>query len=215
MAMNAGIIGRKLGMTQIFREDGTIVPVTVLEVGPCPVSAVRTQKENGYSAVQLAFEKCRAKVISKAEVGHLADVKLEPYRHLREFRLTADPTLAVGEIVTAASFNEGDTVDISGTTKGHGFTGGVVRWGWKGGRGSRGSMFHRRIGSNGASAFPSRVLKGKTMPGHMGNDRRTAVGLRVAKVDGERNLLYIRGAVPGSTGGLVVVVPSTRSSKKK
>jgi large subunit ribosomal protein L3 len=213
--MKTGIIGRKLGMTQLFREDGSIVPVTVLEVGPCPVSAVRTHKEHGYSAVQLAFEKCRPKVISRAEVGHLADVKLEPYRHLREFRLTEDSTLAVGEMVTIAIFAEGDHVDVSGISKGHGFTGGMVRHGWKGGRASRGSMFHRRIGSSGASAFPSRVLKGKTMPGHMGHARHKSIGLLVAKVDAERNLLYVKGAVAGPTGGLVTVVPTARASKKK
>lgn len=213
--MSMGIIGHKLGMTQIYATDGSIHTVTVLEVGPCPVSALRLKAKDGYSAVQLAFEPCRDKVISKPELMHLEKIGIKAHRQLREFRLAEDPTLSIGEIVTASIFNEGDLIDIVGTTKGHGFTGGMVRWGWHGGRASRGSMFHRRIGSNSASAYPSRVLKGKSMPGHMGHDRRTSVGITIVKLDAERNLLYVRGSVPGPKGGLVMVLFSKRSSKKK
>jgi large subunit ribosomal protein L3 len=203
----SGIIGKKLGMTQLFDEAGAVVPVTVIEAGPCPVVQVRTEERDGYQAVQLGYGAQKAVRASKAEAGHAAKAGLESAPAvLREFRFTADETPAVGERVTVDAFQVGSKVKVTGTTKGRGFQGVMKRHGFGGGRASHGATrIHRAPGSIGAGTNPSRVIKGKRMPGHMGNVQQTVRNLRVAKVDAERNLIYVRGAVPGPVNGYVFI----------
>jgi len=201
----SGIIGRKLGMTQIFDESGAVVPVTVIEAGPCPVVQVRTEDRDGYAAVQLGFGAQKDSRASRAEKGHATKAGLEKApRVLKEFRFDEAPT--VGENVTVEGFERGIRVKVTGVTKGRGFQGVVKRHGFGGGRASHGATrIHRAPGSIGAGTNPSRVIKGKRMPGHMGNAQQTVRNLLVAKVDAERNLLYVRGAVPGPVNGVVFV----------
>jgi large subunit ribosomal protein L3 len=203
----SGIIGKKLGMTQIFEESGLVVPVTVIQAGPCPVLQVRDAEEEGYRAVQLGFGAKKAHRVSKAEMGHAAKAGLEfAPAVLREFRVVQETTPAVGEQVTVEQFEPGSKVKVTGTTKGRGFQGVVKRHGFAGGRASHGATrIHRAPGSIGAGTNPSRVIKGKRLPGHMGHAQRTVLNLRVAKIDPERNLLYVRGAVPGPNGGYVFI----------
>ena len=202
--MNA-IIGRKLGMTQIFDESGAVVPVTVIEAGPCPVVQVRTDEKDGYAAVQLGFGAKKASRATGAEKGHASKAGLEAAPAvLKEFRFDQAP--AVGESVTVDGFARGIRVKVTGVTKGRGFQGVVKRHGFGGGRASHGATrVHRAPGSIGAGTNPSRVIKGKRMPGHMGDAQQTVRNLLVAKVDAERNLLYVRGAVPGPINGVVYV----------
>ncbi|MEI8078395.1 MAG: 50S ribosomal protein L3 [bacterium] len=208
-----GIIGKKLGMTQVYDSTGAIQPVTVIEAGPCTVLALRTVKKDGYSAVQLGFGKRKAKNVSKAVCGHVAAAGLKdtPPAKISEFRLAADSELAIGDQLTAAIFAENEFVDISGVTKGKGFQGVVRRYGFKGGPATHGSGFHRRPGSIGMKAAPGRVLRGKHMGGRMGADTRTTQNLKVVKVRADENLLLVLGAVPGPNGGTVMV----RSALKK
>jgi large subunit ribosomal protein L3 len=204
----SGIIGRKLGMTQIFTEDGNSVPVTVVEAGPCPVVQVRSEEREGYRAVQLGFGAKREKRATRAERGHAAAAGLEGAPAvLREFRLTGEEDLPeVGASVTVDLFEVGSKVKVTGRTKGRGFQGVVKRHGFAGGKASHGShRVHRAPGSIGPGTNPSRVIKGKKLPGHMGDARQTIRNLHVAKVDGERNLLYLRGAVPGPVNGVVFI----------
>jgi large subunit ribosomal protein L3 len=201
----SGIIGRKLGMTQIFDASGAVVPVTVIEAGPCPVVQVRSEERDGYAAVQLGFGAKKAVRATSSEKGHAAKAGLEAAPVvLKEFRFDAAP--AVGEQVTVDGFEQGARVKVTGTTKGRGFQGVVKRHGFGGGRASHGATrVHRAPGSIGAGTNPSRVIKGKRMPGHMGAAQQTVRNLMVAKVDAERNLLYVRGAVPGPINGVVFV----------
>ncbi|HET6231600.1 MAG TPA: 50S ribosomal protein L3 [Longimicrobiaceae bacterium] len=201
----SGIIGKKLGMTQIFDEAGAVVPVTVIEAGPCPVVQVRTADKDGYEAVQLGFGAQKARRVSKAEAGHAAKAGLESAPAiLREFDFEQAPE--VGANVTVDAFERGLRIKVTGTTKGRGFQGVVKRHGFGGGRASHGATrVHRAPGSIGAGTNPSRVIKGKRMPGHMGNVQQTVRNLLVAKVDAERNLLYVRGAVPGPVNGFVFI----------
>jgi large subunit ribosomal protein L3 len=201
----SGIIGRKLGMTQIFDESGAVVPVTVIEAGPCPVVQVRTEDRDGYAAVQLGFGAQKDSRAPRAEKGHAAKAGLEQApRVLKEFRFDEAP--AVGENVTVDGFERGIRVKVTGVTKGRGFQGVMKRHGFGGGRASHGATrVHRAPGSIGAGTNPSRVIKGKKMPGHMGHAQQTVRNLLVAKVDAERNLLYVRGAVPGPVNGVVFV----------
>jgi large subunit ribosomal protein L3 len=203
----AAIIGKKLGMTQLFDERGLVVPVTVIEAGPCPIVQIRTAEHEGYSAVQLGFGQKKAKRATKAELGHAAKAGLEAAPVvLREFRVSAEEIGEVGQQVTVEAFEVGGRIKVTGTTKGRGFQGVMKRYGFGGGRASHGaSRVHRAPGSIGAGTNPSRVIKGKKLPGQMGNVRQTVRNLRVAKVDAERNLLYVRGAVPGSVGGFVYI----------
>ena len=190
----SGIIGRKLGMTQIFDESGAVVPVTVIEAGPCPVVQVRTEDKDGYAAVQLGFGAQKDSRASRAEKGHASKAGLETApRVLKEFRFDEAP--AVGESVTVEGFERGGRVKVTGVTKGRGFQGVMKRHGFGGGRASHGATrVHRAPGSIGAGTNPSRVIKGKKLPGHMGAAQQTVRNLLVAKVDAERNLLYVRGA---------------------
>jgi large subunit ribosomal protein L3 len=204
----SGIIGKKLGMTQIFEESGVVVPVTVVEAGPCAVVQVRTPEKEGYQAVQLGFGEQKAVRTSKAEMGHASKAGLTAAPQvLREFGLAeGEETPAVGDQVTVGIFEVGARVKVTGTTKGRGFQGVVKRHGFGGGRASHGATrVHRAPGSIGAGTNPSRVIKGKRLPGHMGDAQQTVRNLRVAKIDAERNLLYIRGAVPGPINGFVFI----------
>lgn len=200
-----GIIGRKLGMTRIFEADGRVEPVTVIEAGPCPVVQVQHGAE-GTKAVQLGFGKRKAKRSTKALDGHAKGAGLDTApRMLRSFPLPVESDAKAGDTVTVEIFAPGDKVKITGTTKGRGFQGVVKRHGFRGGPAAHGSTRYRNPGSMGAGTDPSRVLKGKKMPGHMGAARHTEVGLSVVKIDSEQNLLYVRGAVPGPTNGLLLV----------
>ena len=199
----AGILAKKLGMTQLFLEDGRVERVTVLEAGPCPVTAVRTADRDGYTAVQLAFGVTKEKHLSKPELGHLRKADAGPHRHLVEFRDEAG--VSMGDTVTVAAFEPGQKVKVSGTSKGKGFQGTIKRHGFASGPKSHGSHNVRAPGSIGASAWPARVMKGIRGPGQMGNKRVTQKGLEVVQVDADNNLLLLRGAVPGPRNGVVEV----------
>ena len=202
-----GIIGIKLGMTQVFAPDGTAVPCTVLQAGPCVVVQRRTTQKDGYEAVQLGLvEFVKPQRVNRPMTGHFKKAGVPPLRLLREFRLeaSADET-KVGDRVLVDGFAPGEIVDVTGVSKGKGFQGGVKRWHYRGGDETHGSMFHRAPGGIGASSFPSRVWKGQHFPGHMGHERVTVKNLRVVKVDNEENLLLVRGAVPGPTGGYLLI----------
>jgi len=202
-----GIIGKKLGMTQVFAPDGTVTPVTVIKAGPCVVVQKKTVNTDGYNAVQLGFvEEKPLRRINKPTEGHFKRAGLPPTRILREVRVgDTEESTNVGDKILVDLFNEDDLVDVVGTSKGRGFAGFVKRHGFGGGRATHGSMFHRAPGSIGASAYPSRVIKGTRMAGHMGDARKTTKNLRVVSVDTEKNLLMIRGAVPGPNGAYVLI----------
>lgn len=203
--MKKAILGKKIGMTQFFRADGTMIPVTVIEAGPCPVVQKKTVANEGYDSVQLGFAELRDKLANKPRKGHFAKANLKAMRYLREFRLEDAASYEVGQIVKADVFAEGDKVDISGTSKGHGFQGVVKRHGQGRGRMTHGSHFHRAPGSMSACSDPSRVFKTKNLPGHMGSEHVTVQNLEVVRVDAERNLMLIKGAVPGAKGSFVTV----------
>jgi large subunit ribosomal protein L3 len=198
------ILAKKLGMTQLFQEDGKVERVTVLEAGPCPVTAIRTFERDGYEAVQLAFGATKEKHLTRAELGHLRKADAPPMKHVVEFRDEAGE-LTVGETVTVEAFEVGNTVKVAGTSKGKGFQGTIKRHRFASGPKSHGSHNVRAPGSIGASATPSRVMKGIKSPGQMGNKRVTQRGLTVVQIDSERNLLVVRGAVPGPRNGVVEV----------
>lgn len=216
MAMKEGLIGRKKGMTQVFGEDGNLIPVTVVQAGPCTVVGVRTKSAHGYDALQLGFEP-RKKNVTKAMAGHYKKAGVAtPMRVLREIRLQkteAVEAYQVGQTLTVDLFSPGELVDVVAASKGKGFQGGVKRHGWAGGDATHGSMFYRAPGSIGASSDPSRVWPGHRLPGRMGGDRRTVLNLVVARVIPEQNLVLLRGAVPGAVGGLVVVRKSVKQTK--
>ena len=202
-----GILGIKLGMTQVFADDGTAVPCTVLQAGPCVVVQRRTKDKDGYDAVQLGLvEFIKPQRITKALTGHFKKAGVAPMRYVGEVRLedSKDETKA-GDRILVDGFQVGEYVDVSGVSKGKGFQGGVKRWHYRGGDNTHGSMFHRAPGGIGASSFPSRVWLGQHFPGHMGNETKTSKNLRVVKIDAEENLLLVRGAVPGPAGGYIVI----------
>jgi large subunit ribosomal protein L3 len=204
-----GIVGRKRGMTQIFDpESGGVTSVTVIEAGPCPVVQLKTAESDGYDAIQLAFESVAARKITKAEAGHLRKSEVEPHRHLVEFR--GETPFVVGETVTVEAFEPGDKIKVTGISKGKGFAGTIKRHNFHRGPVSHGSHNIRKPGSIGASAYPARVFKGQKMPGRLGGKRRTQVGLTVHATDLERNLILVKGAVPGPTNGLVEIRQETR-----
>ena len=202
--MSKGIIGKKLGMTQLFdQESGVVTPVTVIEAGPCPVVLVRTPESDGYTALQLAFGEVKERKLTRPQAGHLKHAGVAPHRHLVEFRDAEG--FAVGETVTVEAFEPGERIKVSGRSRGKGFAGTIKRHNFARGPASHGSHNVRKPGSIGASATPSRVFKGMRMAGHMGDQRVTQRGLKVAEVDAERNLLLVTGAVPGSVGGIVEI----------
>ena len=199
-----GIVGKKRGMTQIFDpESGGVTSVTVIEAGPCPVVQLKTEETDGYDAIQLAFEPVAARKITKAEAGHLRKSEVEPHRHLVEFR--GETPFVVGETVTVEAFEPGDKIKVTGISKGKGFAGTIKRHNFHRGPVSHGSHNVRKPGSIGASAYPARVFKGQKMPGRLGGKRRTQIGLTVHSTDPERNLILVKGAVPGPTNGLVEI----------
>lgn len=207
-----GILGRKLGMTCIFTEDGRWIDVTLVKAGPCTVIQRKTQDSDGYEAVQVGFEDKKEKNVNKPMTGHYAKSGASPKSVLREFRVDAANELKAGDEITSEIFKTGDRVDVQGTSKGKGFAGAIKRHGFGGGPGGHGSHFHRAPGSIGQSADPAKVYKGKRMPGQMGNRKVTTHNLEIVDVDTEKNLIVVRGAVPGANGGLVVVKTSVKGS---
>lgn len=201
-----GILGKKLGMTQIFDDENRVVPVTVVETGPCVVTQVRTKETDGYDAVQIAFGEIDPRKVNKPAAGHFKKAGVTPRRHVTEIRVEDSSAYEVGQDVTVEIFNDVKFVDVTGITKGHGYAGAMKRHGFAGQGASHGNQAaHRRVGGIGACATPGRIFKGKRMAGRMGNARVTLQNLKVAKVDAESNLLLVKGAVPGNNGGIVVV----------
>jgi large subunit ribosomal protein L3 len=209
--MISGLIGKKVGMTQVIQADGTVVPVTVVQAGPCVVVQKKTVDKDGYEAVQLGFvEFIKPKRVTKGMTGHFKKAGTAPLRILREMRVEGEDSPKAGDKVLCDIFTAQERIHVIGTSKGRGFAGLIKRHHFHGGRASHGSMFHRAPGSIGASAFPSRVIKGMRMAGHLGNARVTVRNMRVERVDQENNLLYLRGAVPGPAGGYLVLEKSGR-----
>ena len=206
--MTNGLLGKKLGMTQVFDDQGRMTPVTVIEAGPCRVAQVKTRERDGYEAVQLTFGEIKERKLAKAVIGHLKKAQLSPSRWLKEFKKLGD--VQVGQTVKADVFQKGEWVDVEGVSKGKGFQGVMKRHNYSGGPETHGHMFHRAPGSIGSSSYPSRVWKGKALPGHMGSERVTVQRLKVVDARPDENLLFVSGAVPGARGGLLVV----RKSKK-
>ena len=212
--MSKFMLGYKAGMTQIFNEDGIAIPVTVIQCGPIHVMASKTPATDGYSAVQVAFDDVKPSRVNRPETGQFEKAGVSPKRHVREFRVSDNAEFAPGQRINVSEmFAVGDRVDVTGTSKGKGFQGAIKRHGQRIGRRSHGSKYHRRVGSMGASATPSRVMKGKKMPGQMGNERVTVQNLDVVMVDGERNILVLKGAVPGIKGGCLAIKQTVKSAK--
>lgn len=203
--MVSTILGRKIGMTQVWNDKDEIVPVTVIQAGPCIVAQVKTQETDGYSAVQLGFGDVKAKKVNKPLSGHFSKLGIEPVRYLREVRVSAEEAPATGETVTVAQFAEAKKVHVTGVSKGKGFAGTIKRYGFRSGPSGHGSHFHRAPGSIGQCASPSRVFKGVRLPGHMGSERVTVRNLEVVRVDEEQNLLLVKGAVPGGKGAFLTI----------
>lgn len=210
-----GLIGKKVGMTQIFGTDGSMIPVTVVEAGPCRVVFKKTVEKDGYNAVQISFKDAKEKHLTKPVLGHFKKNGVSPARYLAEFTAGDAASLTTGQELTVEIFKEGELIDVSGVTKGKGFQGVMKRHKFAGGPATHGSMFHRAPGSIGSSAYPSRVRKNKRMPGHMGDKKRTVQNLEIVGVRKEDNLLLIRGAIPGSPGSLVIVRKAVKGSQGK
>ena len=209
--MNKAIIGKKLGMSQIFTADGLVIPVTVVEAGPCPVVQKKTQEKDGYNALQVAFGDVKEKNVSKPVMGQFKKANVAPKKVLKELPIDDVNSYEIGQEINCSIFAEGDHVDVVGTSKGKGFAGAVKRWNHHIGPKAHGSGYHRGVGSMSANSSPSRVFKNKKMAGHLGNERVTVQNLTVAKVDAAHNLLLIKGAIPGAKGGIVVVKQSVKA----
>ena len=207
------LIGKKVGMTQIFDEKGRVIPVTVIEAGPCVVAQVKSVETDGYNAIQLGFGDVKESKLNKPEKGHFAKANIAPKKHLREFRLDSVEGITVGTELTVTEFAEGDRLDIQGTTKGKGFQGVIKRHGQHRGPMGHGSMYHRRPGSMGACSFPGRVFKNKKLAGHMGSVKVTVQNLEVVRVDADKNLILVKGAIPGPKGSMVTIKEAVKSSK--
>ena len=209
--MNKAIIGKKLGMTQIFSPDGKVIPVTVVEAGPCPVVQIKTKERDGYEAVKVGFGKVEEKNLNKPQAGQFKEAGVEPQKVLKEFKFDDVSAYAVGSVITVDTFAEGDKVDVVGYTKGHGFSGVIKRWNQHRLMSTHGvGPVHREVGSMGANSSPSRVFKNKRMPGQYGNERVTIQNLEIVKVDTARNVLLIKGAIPGPKGGIVTVTNTVK-----
>ena len=212
--MNKAIIGKKLGMTQVFSADGKVIPVTVIAGGPCPVVQVKTLERDGYSAVKLGFDEVKENTLNKPQAGLFKKANVPAQKVLREFRLENAENMKVGDVVTCETFAEGDKIDVSGVSKGHGFTGVIKRWNNHRLKETHGvGPVHREVGSMGANSTPSRVFKNKHMPGQYGHERVTIQNLEVVKVDAARNVLLIKGAIPGPKGGIITVSNTVKSGK--
>ena len=210
--MKKGIIGKKIGMTQIFDEAGNVVPVTVIEAGPCVVVQKKTTETDGYDSVQLGFEDIADKKLTKPVAGHFAKAGVAAKRHLKEFRLDDAKTMNVGDVVAADTFAAGDRVDVTGITKGHGYSGVIKRWNCHKLRMTHGvGPVHRQPGSMGANSSPSRIFKNKKMAGQYGNEQVTVQNLNVVRVDAEKNLIAVKGAIPGAKGGIVFIRDSVKA----
>ena len=203
--MKKAILGKKIGMTQLFLADGTMIPVTVVEAGPCPVVQKKTAAKEGYDSVQLGFCEVREKLANKPAKGHFAKAGLKPMRYLKEFRLEDAASYEVGQVIKVDIFAEGDQVDITGKSKGKGFEGNIKRWNQARGRKTHGSHSYRVAGSMGACTYPGEVFRTKRLPGHMGSETVTIQNLKIVRVDAERNLLLVKGAIPGAKGTMVAV----------
>lgn len=212
--MIKAIIGKKLGMTQVFAIDGKRIPVTVVEAGPCTVVQKKLEQTDGYNALQLGFGPKKAQRTNKPEMGHFKAAGKGSFSCLREVQADNIDDYSVGDEITCESlFNAGDKIDVSGTSKGKGFQGVVKRWGFSGGRSTHGSKFHRRAGAIGASAWPAKVFKGKKMAGQMGNEKKTVQNLEVIEVRPDQNIILIKGAIPGSRNSLVVIEKAVKAAK--
>ena len=210
--MKKAIIGKKLGMTQIFAENGAVIPVTVIEAGPCVVTQKKTTENDGYNAIQVGYEDVSAKHVNKPAKGHFEKAGVQAKKHLKEFRLENTAEYNVGDVIAADTFAQGEKVDITGITKGHGYSGAVKRWGHHMLQATHGTgPIHRQVGSMGANSTPSRVFKNKKMAGQYGNEQVTILNLEVVKVDAEKNLIAVKGAVPGARGGIVVLRNSVKA----
>ena len=203
--MKKAILGKKIGMTQLFRADGTMIPVTVVEAGPCPVVQKKTVAKEGYDAVQVGFCELREKLANKPQKGHCAKAGVKAMRYLRELKLDDAAAYEVGQVITCDVFAEGERVDVTGVSKGKGFEGNIKRWNQSRGRKTHGSHSYRVAGSMGACTYPGEVFRTKRLPGHMGSETITIQNLEVARVDAARNLLLIKGAIPGAKGSMVTV----------
>ena len=210
--MNKAIIGRKLGMTQLFAADGKVIPVTVIEAGPCPVVQVKTLERDGYSAVKLGFSEVDEKLLNKPQAGLFKKAGVPCQKVLKEFKLEGSDAMTVGSVITCDTFAAGDKIDVSGVSKGHGFTGVIKRWNHHRLKETHGvGPVHREVGSMGAISNPSRVFKGKKMSGQWGNENVTILNLEVVKVDKERNVILVKGAVPGPVKGIVTLRNSVKA----
>ena len=209
--MKKALIGRKVGMAQIFDEEGKVIPVTAIEVGPCTVTQIKTVEQDGYTAVQLGFGEVKERKLNKPELGHLSKNKLAPKKYLREFRLDSVEGMKVGDELKADVFAVGDKVDVQGTSKGKGFQGVIKRHGQSRGPMGHGSMYHRRPGSMGPTSTPGRVFPGKNLPGHMGVETVTIQNLEVVKVDLDKNVILVKGSVPGTKGAILKVKSSVKA----
>ena len=207
-----GILGKKLGMTQIFTEEGIVVPVTVVEAGPNVVTQVKTVEKDGYNAIQVGFEDAKEKSLNKPQKGHLAAANVLK-KHLKEFRVDAVEEFTAGQEIKADLFAAGEKIDVTGTSKGKGFQGPIKRHGQSRGPESHGSRYHRRPGSMGACSFPGRVFKNKKLAGHMGSVKVTVQNLEVVRVDADKNLILVKGAIPGPKGSMVTIKEAVKSSK--
>jgi large subunit ribosomal protein L3 len=207
--MLKAILGKKVGMTQIFTEDGAMIPVTVVEAGPCVVTQVKTAESDGYAAVQVGFGDIRESLVNKPAAGQFKKAGLAVKKYLREFRTAEE--FKVGDTIKVDVFENGDKVDVSGVSKGKGYAGAIKRWGQSRGPMTHGSKYHRGQGSMGAKSYPGRVFKTKRMPGHMGAVQRTIINVEVVGVDAEKNMLLIKGSVPGAKGQLLTIKKSTRA----
>ena len=210
--MKRAIIGKKLGMTQIFAENGAVIPVTVIEAGPCVVTQKKTTETDGYDAIQVGYEDVSEKHVNKPAKGHFEKAGVQAKKHLKEFRLEDAANYNVGDVIAADTFAAGEKVDITGITKGHGYSGAVKRWGHHMLQATHGTgPIHRQVGSMGANSTPSRVFKNKKMAGQYGNEQVTILNLEVVKVDAEKNLIAVKGAVPGAKNSIVVLRNSVKA----
>ena len=210
--MKSAILGKKIGMSQIFTEDGVVIPVTVVEAGPCVVSQIKTNEKDGYSAVQLAFEDTKEARLTKAELGHLKKANVSAKKYLKEFSISAEG-LSLGSVIKCDTFKAGELVDVSGYTKGHGFSGSIKRWNAHRLPMTHGAgPVHREPGSLSANSTPSRVFKNRKLPGQYGNEKVTIQNLEIAKVDAERNLLLVKGAIPGAKGSVVTICSAVKAN---
>ena len=209
--MKKALIGKKVGMTQIFDENGVVIPVTVIEAGPCVVAQVKTLEKDGYEAIQLGFGEVKEKKVNKPEKGHFTKANIKPLKHLREFKLDSIEGIKVGDELKADIFAVGDKIDVQGTSKGKGFQGVIKRHGQSRGPMGHGSMYHRRPGSMGPTSTPGRVFKGKKLPGHMGRVTVTIQNLDVVKVDMDKNVILVKGSVPGAKGAILKIKSAVKA----